>query len=429
MSADVSRGQKRASSVFFVFVEVAAGVAFLIAENSECSPVKAQFQTKKRENILEMTVNDTTTDTKADGDVEQGGLRHQPPVQETASFEDSVKSASSVKQEHVETRNGSNQIIVQHHHAGLRPATKPPKETLQAVYTVGKYKANLTLTVLTVQSFMAGMYIAMAGHMFLAVGGGILGAALFPAGLIAVLLTSGELFTGDALIFVASVLGKQVTFGRLVRNWTVSWFGNFAGCLTWALLLAFLSDALEDSGQAELAVAVALKKAHQPWMHILLKGIGANLMVCLGVWQWTCVEEAAGKILALWFPITGFVAAGLDHCIANQFLIPVGMMLMAKNESYVGDGKSITVAHLLFRALLPATIGNLIGGGIFIGAVYWFVFDSLHRGTSFRNRIFRDIMATNPVSGTVAAQTNATSRTRNGRLFRRTTAELPKAST
>jgi formate/nitrite transporter len=246
-------------------------------------------------------------------------------------------------------------------------ATKAPKETLQAVYKTGEYKAALPLNLLMIQSFMAGIYIAMAGHLYLAVGGGVLGAALFPTGLIAVILTSAELFTGDALVFVASVLGGRVSFAKLVRNWSVSWLMNFAGCLFWASTLAYASDSLKDLGQVDLAIKVALKKGTSPWMHILIKAIGANFMVCVGVWQATCAEEVAGKILALWFPISAFVMLGFDHCIANQFLIPVGMML----------GADISISDLLFKALLPATIGNIIGGGVLVGGVYWYVYDSM----------------------------------------------------
>jgi formate transporter len=245
--------------------------------------------------------------------------------------------------------------------------TKTPKDTIKAVYQAGIYKAGLSMNVLCVQSFMAGVYIAMAGHMFLALGGGVLGSIFFPAGLIAVALTSGELFTGDSLVFVVSVLGRKVSFWKLLRNWTVSWIFNFAGCLAWAYVLGYSSGALEDSGRREFAIQVALKKAHQPWIHIFLKGIGANLLVCLGVFQGTAAEEVAGKILGLWFPVSGFVIMGFDHCIANQFLISQGMLF----------GADISITHFLFKALLPATLGNIVGGGVCVGAVYWYVFDSL----------------------------------------------------
>jgi formate/nitrite transporter len=254
------------------------------------------------------------------------------------------------------------QTISQHY-----KATKSPKDTLQAVYKTGEYKAGLPLNLLAVQSFMAGIYIAMAGHLYLAVGGGMLGAALFPTGLIAVILTNAELFTGDSLVFVASVLGGRVSFSKLLRNWSVAWIMNFVGCLFWASCLAYASDSLKDLGKTDFAISVALKKAKQSWLSIFLKGIGANFMVCVGVWQAMCAEEVAGKILALWFPISAFVIMGFDHCVANQFLIPVGMML----------GADISIKELLFEALLPATLGNIVGGGILVGAIYWYVYDTM----------------------------------------------------
>lgn len=184
--------------------------------------------------------------------------------------------------------------------AAKTPGTKAPKDALKAVYATGIYKANLPLDILIIQTFMAGFYIAMAGQLFLSVGGGFLGSALFPVGLIAVALTSGELFTGDALVFVTSLLGRKVTWKQLARNWTVAWLGNFAGALTWASLISYCSDAVEDRGQLEFAIQLAQNKAFQPWSHIFLKGIGANAMVCLGIWMATCSEEVAGKILVRW---------------------------------------------------------------------------------------------------------------------------------
>jgi formate/nitrite transporter len=245
--------------------------------------------------------------------------------------------------------------------------TKAPKDTLLAVYMTGEHKAALPLNLLMIQSFMAGVYIAMAGHLYIAVGGGLLGSALFPTGLIAVLLTSAELFTSDALVFVASVLGGRVSFYKLLRNWTVSWIMNFAGCLCWGSVMAYASNSLEDLDKVDVALAVALRKANEPWLGIFLKGIGANFMVCVGIWQATCAEEVAGKILALWFPIAAFVMLGFDHCIANQFFIPVGMMW----------GADISISHLLVHALLPATLGNIVGGGVLVGGVYWYVYDSM----------------------------------------------------
>jgi formate/nitrite transporter len=203
----------------------------------------------------------------------------------------------------------------------FKPGTKAPKDALKAVYAVGKARAAMTMDVLIVQSVMAGLYIGMASHLYLALGGGVLGAAFFCTGLIAVLLTGAELFTGDILVFMAAVLGGKVSVRSLCRNWTISWICNMVGCLAWAYFLVYLPDSLKDVDKNEYAIKVALAKSNQPWGAIFLKGIGANFMVCLAIWQATCAEDVAGKALAVFFPITGFALMGFQHCIANQFFI------------------------------------------------------------------------------------------------------------
>jgi formate/nitrite transporter len=202
-----------------------------------------------------------------------------------------------------------------------KPGTKGPTDALKAIYAAGKARAAMTMDVLIVQSLMAGLYIGMATHLLLAIGGGVLGAIFFPIGLLAILLTSAELFTGDILIFLPSLLSGHVSVRSVCRNWTVSYFGNMAGCVAWAYFMVYLPGALEDIGKNEFAIKVALAKANQTWGSIFLKGIGANFMVCLAIWQATCAEEVAGKLLAIFLPLSGFVLMGLEHCIANQFII------------------------------------------------------------------------------------------------------------
>jgi formate/nitrite transporter len=146
--------------------------------------------------------------------------------------------------------------------------------------------------------------------------------------------------------------------------------------LGWTIRVCLRTGALQDADQVELAISVAEKKAQQPWGQIFLKGMGANFMVCIGVWQATCSEEVAGKVLAIWFPIAAFVMMGFDHCIANQFFIPIGMMY----------GADVTIKGL-FWALLPATIGNAVGGGIMVGAVYWYVYDSMASSKQLLTRV------------------------------------------
>jgi formate/nitrite transporter len=204
---------------------------------------------------------------------------------------------------------------------------KAPKEALKALQGAAKAREDMPMDVLIAQSLMAGLYIGMATHLLFAIGGGVLGAVFFPVGLLAILLTNGELFTGDILIMLPSMLSGKISVRSVCRNWTVSWFGNMAGCVAWAYFMVYLPGALEDIGKNEFAIRVALSKANQTWGSIFLKGIGANFMVCLAIWQATCAEEVVSKLVAIFLPLSGFVIMGLEHCIANQFIIRKSLFL------------------------------------------------------------------------------------------------------
>ncbi len=253
---------------------------------------------------------------------------------------------------------------------------KMPSQTLSAVYSAGEYKAGLRLDVLSLQSFMAGIHIAAAGHLFLSLGGGILGATFFTAGYLGVVLTCGELFAADALILVAALLGRRARMRDVLRNWTVSWTLNFAGCVAWACIIGYSSGALEDVGKVEYAIAVAETKAAQSFLSTFLKGIAANFLVCGGMWQATCAKDVASKAVSLFFPVTAFVASGFDYCIANQFFLPVGMLF----------GANISIGNM-FYTILAATLGNIVGGGVFVGVVYWYCFEEMSRSQELQGKI------------------------------------------
>ena len=257
-----------------------------------------------------------------------------------------------------------------------KTSTKSLSQTLGAVYGAGEYKAGLRLGVLSLQSFMAGIYIAAAGHLFLSLGGEILGATFFTAGYLGVVLTSGELFTADALILVAALLGGRVKINRVLRNWSVSWTLNFAGCLAWAYIIGHASGALQDVGKVEYAISVAETKAAQSFLSTFLKGIAANFLVCGGMWQATCADDVAGKALSLFFPITAFVACGFDHCIANQFFLCEGMLF----------GANVSIGNMV-ATLMAATLGNILGGCVFVGTVYWYCFEEMSRLQELQGKI------------------------------------------
>jgi formate transporter len=161
------------------------------------------------------------------------------------------------------------------------------------------------------------------------------------------------LFTGDALVFVASVLGKRVSVKKMIRNWTVAWCMNGAGSLFWAYFLAYQSNALQDLGRAELAINVALKKTNQPWHAIFLKGVGANFMVCIGLWQATCAEEVAGKVLGVWFPIAGesLVGVGAVLSLCDDDDDAIDLLLTTTFDSFLNYVHNNMYLHQLLQPL------------------------------------------------------------------------------
>ncbi|KAL3910302.1 MAG: hypothetical protein SGILL_007745, partial [Bacillariaceae sp.] len=158
-------------------------------------------------------------------------------------------------------------------------ATHPKTtQTLEAAYRVGEFKANVNIGYLLVQSVMAGLFKSIGCTSFLVVGGGVLGAALFPVGLIAITLTSTELFTGDLLILTVSFLSKRVTLYSVIRNHVVAWCGNFVGTLLWASIIGYASGTIVDNGADDFAIELAILKTTQPWGHIVGKAVGANFL-------------------------------------------------------------------------------------------------------------------------------------------------------
>jgi len=246
------------------------------------------------------------------------------------------------------------------------PKMLPQTKVLRATYKVGQFKAKLPLQYLVVQSFMAGLYKSVGCLVFVVVGGGVLGAALFPVGLIAISLTGAELFTGDLLVITVCLLANKVSWSSLLRNLVVSWFGNFAGTLVWASVVGYVGGAVEDNGRVDFVVDLAETKSYMTWGEVVCKGIGANFLVCLAVWQAMTAQDVASKILAIWFPIVAFVTVGLEHVVANMFFIPLGMMF----------GADVTVGRMLWYNLIPSTIGNVIGGAFGVALPFWFLFDN-----------------------------------------------------
>jgi len=202
----------------------------------------------------------------------------------------------------------------------------------------------------------------------------VLTGAVFSVGLMLVIIAGAELFTGNNLM-VAGVLGKECGWGRMLSRWGLVYLANFAGSVLLAYLV-FRSGIWKMAGGAvgAKAVAIANGKVALPFDEAFFRAVGCNWLVCLAVWMALSARDIAGKILAIFFPIMAFVALGFEHCVANMYFVPMGLFLKATPAAGNLGIAQLTWGDFFARNLFPVTLGNIVGGAIFVGTVYWFVY-------------------------------------------------------
>jgi formate/nitrite transporter len=250
---------------------------------------------------------------------------------------------------------------------------------------VGVAKATSPWLTVFVLGILAGAYIGFGGLLSTTVtfdaasrlGIGlskILSGATFSVGLMLVVIAGAELFTGNNLM-VSSVMTREITFGTMLKRWGMVYLANFVGSIFLALL--FYYSGLWKTGDGALgatAVKIAFNKVALSFGEALWRGIGCNWLVCLAVWMALAARQVIGKIFAIFFPIMAFVAIGFEHSVANMYFIPTGILLMSgagfTNVPGV-DPNFLGWINFLWRNLLPVTIGNIIGGVVFVGMSYW----------------------------------------------------------
>jgi formate/nitrite transporter len=250
---------------------------------------------------------------------------------------------------------------------------------------VGVAKATSPWLTVFVLGILAGAYIGFGGLLSTTVtfdaasrlGIGlskILAGATFSVGLMLVVIAGAELFTGNNLM-VSSVMTREITFGTMLKRWGIVFGANFVGSIFLALLFYF--SGLWKTGDGALgaaAVKIAYNKVALGFGEALWRGIGCNWLVCLAVWMALAARQVIGKIFAIFFPIMTFVAIGFEHSVANMYFIPTGILLMngAGFTNVPGvDPNLLGWINFLWRNLLPVTIGNIIGGVVFVGMSYW----------------------------------------------------------
>ncbi len=264
-----------------------------------------------------------------------------------------------------------------------------PGEVARKAETVGVTKAGMEPLNVFVLSILAGAFIAMGAIFATTVAAGgtelpygvvrLLAGSVFTLGLILVVVAGAELFTGNNLIVMAWA-SRRVSTARLLENWTLVWIGNFVGALSTAVLM-YVSKQYEFGGGAvgQAALSIAVTKTSLGFVQAIALGMLCNALVCLAVWMTYGAHTTTDKILAVIPPIAAFVAAGFEHSVANMYFISIGLLIKT-DEAFVSsldpqpDLSNLTWQSFFADNLLPVTIGNILGGAVLVGAVYWFVY-------------------------------------------------------
>ncbi len=269
-----------------------------------------------------------------------------------------------------------------------------PEAVTTKAESTGVEKAHNTLRATVSLGILAGTFIAFAGEFYTMVifdartGSSLaklLGGISFSLGLILVVIAGAELFTGNTLLVIA-LMTKKITWRLLLRNWILVYIGNLIGSL-FIVFLVFYSEQwhLGNFSFGAVSLKIALDKVSNDFYTTMIRGILANTLVVMAIWLSYSGRTVTDKLLAIIFPITAFVASGFEHSIANMYFIPFGLLL--KSDPRVQavfverfgnlDLSILNIPSFLFKNLVPVTLGNIIGGGVLVGLVYWFVY--LHK--------------------------------------------------
>lgn len=256
-----------------------------------------------------------------------------------------------------------------------------PAETLLAATSAGRAKVALQRRPgrMLLMTLLAGAYIALGGILSVTAGFGLpeasagnpalqrlISGATFPVGLILVVVLGAELFTGNNALLIPGAMRRHYAWGWVWTNWAMVWAGNFIGALAFTYFMVWMPGLTAAEPWHSAVIAIAEAKVSMPWLTVFLKGIGANWCVCAAVWLALSSRSMAGKMLGCWFPVMAFVVLGYEHCIANMFFIPAGML----------EGAEVTIGQMLTANLIPATLGNIVGGALLVGGVHTYLHKS-----------------------------------------------------
>jgi formate transporter len=266
-----------------------------------------------------------------------------------------------------------------------------PPDMARKAEDIGVQKAGMGIVKTSALAFLAGAFIAFGAVFYSVVISGsnmsygltkLLGGIAFSLGLILVVVGGAELFTGNNLMIMAWANRKIKTF-HVLKNWAFVYAGNMFGAASVVILILLSGEYLFGKGLTGLSMLeIAKAKCELGFSQAIALGVLCNILVCLAIWLCFSAKTTHGKILAIVFPITAFVAAGFEHSVANMYFIPAGILL--KNwadpalwdliQSSASNYESLTWSNFFLGNLLPVTIGNILGGAVFVGLAYWFIY-------------------------------------------------------
>lgn len=277
-------------------------------------------------------------------------------------------------------------------------AFKTPAQIEEAMINGGKGKVNQTVLSTLILGFLAGAYIAFGGMLAIRatatmpaeVWGSLskfIFGGVFPVGLLLVIVGGADLFTGNCVTVPAALYSGNIKVSGLAKSWILSYIGNFIGSVFVAFFLGYLTGLLMEPVKvdgvitampwAANAVKIANAKVALSFGEAFWRAVGCNWLVCLAVWLAASADDIIGKAIAIWFPIMAFVTIGFEHSIANMAFIPMGIFT-GNSAAYqaLADAPVLkaTWSNMFLNNLLPVTLGNIVGGALFVAGLYYIVY-------------------------------------------------------
>jgi formate/nitrite transporter len=258
-----------------------------------------------------------------------------------------------------------------------------PAEIKQAVEKVGVKKANLPFLASFMLAIVAGGGVGFGAIYYTIVASDptlsfatvrVLGGFVFTLGLALVLVGGAELFTGNNLIIMAWASGNVSTL-TMLRNWVIVWFGNLIGALGLIVLVYFSHHLDMNDGRIGLSVLnTAAGKIRPDAVTLFFKGVLCNVLVCAAVWLAYAGRSVTDKMMAVMLPVSAFIAAGFEHCVANMYFLPLAWLLIQTGHAPTDFDPSLITLSGILHNLIPVTLGNIVGGAGFVGATYWAIY-------------------------------------------------------